>query len=149
LKDNGQNIKIKEENIRLLIREAMHAREMAYAPYSGYLVGAAVFVPSGRIYTGCNVENASYGLSICAERNAIHKAVSEGQRHIDAIAITGAPIGKEPSEADTMAYPCGACRQVIAEFPPGEGETLVIVAKSEEDYEVYTISELLPKTFHV
>ena len=138
-----RDIPVKTDIIKLLIREASKARMNAYAPYSGYLVGAAVIVPSGNIFTGCNVENASYGLSNCAERTAIFKAVSEGQRHIDGIAIIGGPI-----EAVTdMAYPCGACRQVIAEF--SNEDTIVIIAKSEEEYEVYNISELLPHTFQL
>ena len=130
--------------IDILIKEAMKAREMAYAPYSHYLVGAALVVPSGKIYTGCNVENASYGLTNCAERTAIFKAVSEGQRHIDAIAIVGGTI----LETD-YAYPCGACRQVMAEFLPESGDISVIVAKSETDYKTFELSELLPNTFNI
>ena len=133
--------------ITLLIEEAMKARQMAYAPYSHYLVGAALVVPSGKIYTGCNVENASYGLANCAERTAIFKAVSEGQRHIDAIAITGAPL--DENEEGGYAYPCGACRQVMAEFLPESGDIDVIVARSAEDYKLLKLSELLPNTFSI
>ena len=154
---------MKKEFIRLLIQEASKARMMAYAPYSNYLVGAALVVPSGRIYTGCNVENASYGLTICAERNAIFSAISEGQRHIDAIAIVGGPlINKEEADGETLAfedieknpqndyaYPCGACRQVMAEFLPESGDIDVIVAKSVEDYKIIKLSELLPNTFTI
>ena len=132
---------MKTEIIELLIKEASKARMNAYAPYSGYLVGAAVIVPSGNIFTGCNIENASYGLSNCAERTAIFKAVSEGQRHIDGIAIIGGPI----EEVTDLAYPCGACRQVISEF--SHEDTIIIVAKNEDEYEVYKASELLPHTF--
>ena len=136
--------------INLLIKEALKAREMAYAPYSKYLVGAALVVPSGKIYTGCNVENASYGLTNCAERTAIFKAVSEGQRHIDAIAIVGGPlIDDDNLETDGYAYPCGACRQVMAEFRPESGDISVIVAKSETDYKIFRLSELLPQTFNI
>ena len=148
------NDKVRE----LLITEALKARKMAYAPYSNYLVGAALIVPSGNIYTGCNVENASYGLSNCAERTAVFKAVSEGQRHIDAIAITGCHLehltddnnlvaDNVDSENEDYAYPCGACRQVLAEFLPDSGDIDVIVAKSITDYKEYKLSELLPGTF--
>ncbi len=154
---------MKEEVIKLLIGEALKARTMAYAPYSNYLVGAALVVPSGRIYTGCNVENASYGLTNCAERTAIFKAVSEGQRHIDAIAIVGAPLDEgfeDAAELDSLdsdnkapndgyAYPCGACRQVLAEFLPESGDIDIIVAKNTKDYKIYKLSELLPMTFNM
>ena len=145
------------DNIKsLLITEALKARKMAYAPYSHYLVGAALIVPSGNIYTGCNIENASYGLTICAERTAIFKAVSEGQRHIDAIAITGCHLDhltddnnlvSDANDTDDYAYPCGACRQVLAEFLPNSGDIDVIVAKSTNDYKEFKLSELLPGTF--
>lgn len=145
------------DNIKsLLITEALKARKMAYAPYSHYLVGAALIVPSGNIYTGCNIENASYGLTICAERTAIFKAVSEGQRHIDAIAITGCHLDhltddnnlvSDADDTDDYAYPCGACRQVLVEFLPNSGDIDVIVAKSTNDYKEFKLSELLPGTF--
>ena len=136
--------------IKLLISEAGKARTMAYAPHSNYHVGAALVVPSGRIYTGCNVENASYGLTMCAERNAIFKAVSEGQRHVDAIAIVGGPVKETRSgfkNETEYAYPCGACRQVLAEFLPERGDIDVIIAKDLEDYKIVKLSELLPYTF--
>ena len=139
--------------INVLIEEAFKARTMAYAPYSKYMVGAALIVPSGKIYTGCNVENASYGLSNCAERTAVFKAVSEGQRHIDAIAIVGGTletldstvIGKE----EEYAYPCGACRQVLSEFLPESGDMAVIVARSATDYKELRLSELLTYSFRL
>ena len=154
--------------IKLLISEAAKARMMAYAPYSNYLVGAALIVPSGNIFTGCNVENASYGLTNCAERTAVFKAVSEGQRHIDAIAIIGGPLvesdsqnvrindelqgdgidGDKTQEAD-YPYPCGACRQVLSEFLPESGDIDVIVARSEDDYKMFKLSELLPHSFNL
>ena len=147
---------MKDEVRKLLIDEAIKARNMAYAPYSKYLVGAALVVPSGRVYTGCNIENASYGLTICAERTAIFKAVSEGQRHIDAIAIVGAPLFEDDSSDEggskgenDYAFPCGACRQVLAEFLPESGDIDVIVAKSQDDYRVFKLSELLPHTFSI
>ena len=144
---------MKQEIIKLLIEEAAKARNMAYAPYSKYLVGAALVVPSGRIYTGCNVENASYGLTNCAERTAIFKAVSEGQRHIDAIAIVGGPLIPEETEgafkpSGEYAFPCGACRQVLSEFLPESGDIYIIVANGVDDYKVFTLSELIPYTFN-
>ena len=143
---------LSEKVIHLLIEEAEKARNMAYAPYSKYLVGAALVVPSGKIYTGCNVENASYGLTNCAERTAVFKAVSEGQRHIDAIAIVGGPLIPEETEgafkpSGEYAFPCGACRQVLSEFLPESGDIDIIVANGVDDYKVFTLSELIPYTF--
>ena len=143
---------LSEKVIHLLIEEAEKARNMAYAPYSKYLVGAALVVPSGKIYTGCNVENASYGLTNCAERTAVYKAVSEGQRHIDAIAIVGGPLIPEETEGafkpfGEYAFPCGACRQVLSEFLPESGDIYIIVANGVDDYKVFALSELIPYTF--
>ncbi|MCR4845395.1 MAG: cytidine deaminase [Eubacterium sp.] len=143
---------LSEKVIHLLIEEAEKTRNMAYAPYSKYLVGAALVVPSGKIYTGCNVENASYGLTNCAERTAIYKAVSEGQRHIDAIAIVGGPLIPEETEgvfkpSGEYAFPCGACRQVLSEFLPESGDIYIIVANGVDDYKVFALSELIPYTF--
>jgi cytidine deaminase len=118
-----------------LIAKAMEAREKAHAPYSHFAVGAALLAKSGRVYTGCNVENASYGLSICAERVAVFKAVSEGERDFEAIAVV----------TDKGVTPCGACRQVLMEF----GEDIqVIVADETGGYRVFTLQELLPEAFN-
>ena len=134
------------EQVReLLITEAIKARGMAYAKYSKYLVGAALIVPSGRIYTGCNVENASFGLSNCAERTAIFKAVSDGQRHIDAIAIVGGSL--DGGLTGNYSYPCGACRQVMSEFLPESRDIEIIVANSVTDYQLLKFSDLMPYTF--
>ena len=117
-----------------LIAKAMEAREKAHAPYSRFAVGAALLSKSGCIYTGCNVENASYGLSICAERTAVFKAVSEGERDFEAIAVV----------TEKGVTPCGACRQVLMEF----GEDIqVIVANGAGEYRVFTLQELLPEAF--
>jgi len=117
-----------------LIAKAMEAREKAHVPYSHFAVGAALLARSGRIYTGCNVENASYGLSICAERTAVFKAVSEGERDFEAIAVV----------TEKGVTPCGACRQVLLEF----GEDIqVIVANGAGEYRVFTLQELLPQAF--
>lgn len=131
---------------KILISKAMEARKGAYAPYSKYLVGAALLTDNMTVYTGCNIENASYGATNCAERTAIFKAVSEGERNFNAIAIVGAPAD---SEMDTVfseyAFPCGMCRQVIQEFC--KPDFTIIVAKSLEDYKVFTLKELLPYGF--
>ena len=132
-----QDIPVKE-----LICSALEARKKAYAPYSGYMVGAAVLTNELRIYTGCNIENASYTPTICAERTAIAKAVSEGWRKLKAIAVVGSEQGDMVSQ---YAFPCGVCRQVIREFA-GE-QFIVIVAKSESDYKIYRFCELLPESF--
>ncbi len=125
-----------------LIRRAFQARELSYAPYSGYAVGAALLTSEGKIYFGCNIENAAYGPTNCAERTAFFKAVSEGERHFKAIAIVGGPNGKVPAE---YAYPCGVCRQVMSEFCDRDFQ--VILAKTETEYEIYSLEELLPKRF--
>lgn len=125
-----------------LIRKAMEARNFAYAPYSEYAVGAALLTKTGKIYTGCNVESASFGATNCAERTAIFKAVSEGEREFTAIAIVGGKASQTPTD---YAYPCGMCRQVMQEFC--EADFLVIVAKTEEDYREHTLVELLPYGF--
>ena len=125
-----------------LIRLALKARENSYCPYSSYAVGAAVECEDGTIYSGCNIENASYGATVCAERTAIFKAVSEGKKEIKAIAIAGGKRGEKP---DGYAFPCGMCRQVLNEFAMGDAP--VIVAKSQEDYKEYALKDLLPEAF--
>lgn len=133
---------MQEEAKRELIKAALAARERAYSPYSGYAVGASVLTAQGNIYTGCNVENASYGATNCAERTAVFKAVSEGEQKCRAVAIAGGRVGSAPAD---YAYPCGICRQVMREF--GGEELLVLVAKSEEDYREYALRDLLPCGF--
>ena len=118
-----------------LVRAAAQARRNAYAPYSRFRVGAAVLTQDGSVFTGANVENASYGLSHCAERVAIHKAVSEGHRTITTVAVV--VVGDEP------AMPCGACRQVMAEF----GVHRVIVATPSAVRRVRTLKQLLAEPF--
>lgn len=125
-----------------LIRQALAAREKAYTPYSHFKVGAALLGKSGRVYTGCNVENAAYTPSNCAERTALFKAVSEGEREFDAIAIVGSMEGKQNT---LVTGPCGVCRQALYEFG-GDG-LLVIMAKSPDDYVERTLGELLPFGF--
>lgn len=131
-------------NKQELIRKAINARKAAYAPYSGYLVGAALYADVENVICGCNVENASYGLCNCAERTAVFKAVSEGRHVFKAIAIVGGL--RDSDELKDYAYPCGACRQVLREFCNPK-EFTVIVARSEDDYKEYTLDELLPESF--
>ena len=133
---------IKEDTIKQLINEALNARNYAYAPYSQFMVGAALITEDDSVYTGCNVENASYGATNCAERTAIFKAVSEGERVIKAIAIVG---GVKDGDM-TYAYPCGVCRQVLREFS-NPCDLVIIVAKNQDDYKTYLLEELLPESF--
>lgn len=129
-------------SITELIKSALDARNFSYVPYSGYAVGAALLGENGKVYSGCNIENAAYGPTNCAERTAFFKAVSEGERCFDAIAICGGKKGEMPV---TYAYPCGVCRQVMKEFCRDDFQ--IIVAKSVEEYEIYTLAELLPHGF--
>lgn len=119
---------------------AIDAMKMAYAPYSDYQVGAALMCADGTVYTGCNIENASYGATNCAERTAFFKAVSEGQREFLAIAICG---GRDGQITDVFP-PCGICRQVMREFCKDDFEVRLIKADGEE---IYRLEELLPVSF--
>ncbi len=123
-----------ERVIRDLIDRAAVAREKAYTPYSRFAVGAALRSADGAVYVGCNVENASYGLTICAERNAVAHAAAQGARKFTAIAVV----------TENGVTPCGACRQVLAEFSP---DMTVIVADTSGDYRLYTLDMLLPDAF--
>jgi cytidine deaminase len=117
-----------------LVSLAAEARKKAHAPYSNFAVGAALLAKSGRVYTGCNVENASYGLSVCAERVAVFKAVSEGEQEFEAIAVV----------TENGVAPCGACRQVLVEF----GDDIqVIVADTAGQRRVFALTDLLPEGF--
>ena len=121
---------------KLLIKIAMEAREKSYSPYSKFKVGAAVYTKSGKIFTGCNIESASYTPTICAERVAISKSISEGYKDIEKIAVVGSD--------KKISFPCGVCRQLIREFGK---DIKVICAKSIDSYEVHTLEELLPNSF--
>ena len=130
---------------KLLIEKAKEAMKNAYVPYSKFKVGAAIVCKDGSVYTGCNIENATYGATICAERTAIFKAVSEGQKEFSAIAIVGGKNGAKEDEAEYCA-PCGVCRQVMMEFC--DPKTFkVYLAKTEDDYIEYTLEEILPLGF--
>lgn len=126
-----------------MIKMALEARKNSYSPYSHFQVGACLLTKEGRLYTGCNIENAAYGPTNCVERTAFFKAVSEGERDFAGIAIVG---DKEGTVVDNYAFPCGVCRQVMTEFT--DPETFVIlVAKSEKDYLETTLAALLPNAF--
>ena len=125
---------MKEWSREELIAQAMQARERAYVPYSNYKVGAALLGKSGRVYTGCNVENAVYPLCTCAERTAVVKAVSEGEREFVALAVV----------TENGGSPCGSCRQTLREFG---ADILVLIADVTGDYRETTIAELLPDSF--
>lgn len=127
-------------DFKSLMVQAQQAREKAYTPYSHFRVGAALLTKSGKVYTGCNIENAAYTPTNCAERTAIFKAVSEGERDFEAIAIVG---GREGETAEFCA-PCGVCRQVIAEFCD---KNFKIVLGNAERFRVYTLDTLLPFAF--
>lgn len=123
-----------------LMSLAAKARKNAYAPYSNFYVGAALLAKSGKIYLGCNIENSSFPATICAERVAISKAVSEGERDFEAIAI----IGGKSNENGKFAAPCGVCRQVITEFCD---ESFKIILGNENECKEYSLSEIMPYAF--
>lgn len=127
--------------IEKLIKKAIEMLNFSYAPYSNFHVGAALLTSEGEIYTGCNIENAAYGPSNCAERTAIFKAVSEGKKEFEAIAIVGGKNGK----IENFCPPCGVCRQVLAEFCKKDFE--IVLAKSTNEYKIMTLEQLLPESF--
>ena len=129
------------EKEELMLR-AMEARHMAYAPYTGFAVGAALLCRDGQVYTGCNIENAALTATNCAERTAFFKAVSEGERSFTRIAV----VGNYPGKPGDYCAPCGVCRQVMREFC--DPETFeIIIARGPEDYKSFLLKELLPESF--
>ena len=124
-------------DIKKLIEIALEYRERAYCPYSNFKVGAAVLFSSGKIYGGCNIENASFGATNCAERTAIFSGVSQGEKKIAAIAVVG--------DLNSYTYPCGICRQVMVEF--SDKDTKIIIGKNKEDYIVKSLEEIIPGAF--
>ena len=126
-----------------LLDKAFEALKNSYAPYSNFNVGAALLASSGKIYLGCNIENASFSATNCAERTAFFKAVSEGEREFEAIAIVGGENGKVTG----FTPPCGICLQVMSEFC--DGDFKVILGKSNGETEVFTLDRLLPKRFNL
>ena len=133
---------IKDDVRRNLAKKALEMRKMAYTPYSHFKVGAALLCEDGSVYTGCNIENAAFTPGNCADRTAIFKAVSEGKRKFRAIAIAG---GKEHGSEPDYCPPCGVCRQVMREFCEDSFE--IILARSETDYRITSLGELLPESF--
>ena len=133
--------KLEQGQIQELIREAIRMMDHSYAPYSHFHVGAALLAKNGMVYGGCNIENAGYTPSNCAERTAFFKAVSEGKRDFVKIAIVGGKRGEMTAPA-----PCGVCLQVMSEFCKAD-EFEIVMAKSEEDYSSKRLSELLPSSF--
>ena len=129
------------ETISMLIEKANDARAKSYCPYSGFAVGAALLCADGTIYTGANVENASYSPTICAERVAFFQAVHAGHRDFTAIAIVG---GKKGEDIDSLCTPCGVCRQVMSEFCKGDFKILLSDGK---DTKVFTLDDMLPHRF--
>ena len=128
-------------NEKDLCKKAIEAAKNSYAPYSGYNVGAALLTKEGNIYLGANIENAAYPATVCAERTAIFKAVSEGERDFSMLAVVGVKDGVVMGDS----YPCGVCRQVMSEFCKKDFPVLIV--KSEEEYEKYTLADLLPFSF--
>jgi cytidine deaminase len=121
---------------KLLIKIALEAREKSYSPYSKFKVGAAVYTTSGKVFTGCNIESAAYSPTICAERVAVSKCISEGYHDIEKIAVVGSD--------KSISFPCGVCRQFILEFGR---DIKIICAKNIDTYKTYTIGELTPNSF--
>ena len=126
-----------------LIELALEARKMAYTPYSSFNVGAALLTKSGKIYTGCNIENAGFTASNCAERTAFFKAVSDGEREFEAIAIVG---GSKHAQELSYCAPCGVCRQVMMEFCVPDSFK-IILGRTPDEYLEYTLKELMPMGF--
>ena len=132
---------MEKAEIQSLIRDAFEAQKFAYVPYSRFHVGAALLGKNGMVYKGCNIENAALSPGLCAERVAMAKAISAGERHFTAIAICGGPLDA-PAVPEELFYPCGVCRQMLAEFC--SGEMIVICASDEQHYQQLTLAELLP-----
>lgn len=129
--------------VKELIQLAIQAMDRAYTPYSHFKVGAALLTKSGKVYTGCNIENAAFSPTICAERTAVFKAVSEGETKFEAIAVVGGLNG-ELKETGDFTGPCGVCRQVLMEFAP---DITIISANSLDEYFINSLRDLLPKGF--
>ena len=134
-------MELQTTQIQDLITKAIKMLEFSYVPYSHFHVGAALLTKSGKIYTGCNIENASYGPSNCAERTAIFKAVSESEKEFEAIAVVGGSEGK----IEDFCPPCGVCRQVMAEFC--DKDFKIILSNGKKEVKTFTLSDLLPESF--
>jgi len=128
-----------------LAKLAIQARNNSYSPYSNFMVGAALLATSGKVYEGCNIENASYTPTVCAERTAFFKAVSEGEKNFVAIAVAGWHKEESPKNATTVAFPCGVCRQVMREFC--EPLFKIFVVDKNGAFAEYTLEEIFPHSF--
>ena len=135
--DNFKDFVMDVKEITKLLDEAIKARVNSHSPYSKFKVGAALQTKAGKIYRGCNIENASFGLTICAERTAIFKAISEGESHFKAIAVV--------ADVEGVITPCGACRQIIYEFCP---DVNVIVGNIKGKYKVLSVTDIYPHPFN-
>lgn len=124
-------------NEKELLKLASEARKNSYSPYSKFRVGAALLTKSGKIYTGCNIENATYGATCCAERTAIYKAISEGEKEFEAIAVQG--------DNDGLTFPCGICRQVMSEFSPN---IQIVLGDNDGNIKRFELEQLLPHAFY-
>ena len=140
---NIKDTNLSENTIKELVASAIDARTFSYAPYSNFNTGAALLTKDNKIYKGCNIENAAYSPTNCAERTAFFKAVSEGHKEFKAIAVVGGSTNKG---IEDYCPPCGVCRQVMLEFCDPD-TFYIILAKSENDYIIYTLSELMPVHF--
>ncbi|MFI3230613.1 MAG: cytidine deaminase [bacterium] len=137
------NINNTSNTIKNLIECAFNAQKLSYSPYSNFQVGASLLCSDGSIFNGCNIENIAYSPTNCAERTAFFNAISQGNKSFSCIAIVGSPKGRAPTD---YCYPCGVCRQVMAEFCTSDFK--VIVAKSVDDYIIYSLSDFLPLSFN-
>lgn len=138
-----KNINLEEKTIHTLVKEAMNARNFSYSPYSNFSTGAALLTKDDKIYTGCNIENAAFSPTNCAERTAFFKAISEGNREFKAICVVGGITNKNITD---YCPPCGVCRQVMLEFCD-ENSFYIILAKSENEIKIYTLSQMIPINF--
>ena len=134
------------DHTKILIKEALKARKNAYTPYSNFNVGAALLTFDDKIYSGFNIENAAYSVCNCAERTALFRAVFDGYREFKAIAVVGAKNEEKGEALSQYAPPCGMCRQALREFC-NPNEFKVILAKSEDEFKIFTLSDLLPESF--
>ena len=143
----GDSILVGYEKMKNLIAKALEVRKNAYAPYSNFYVGAVLLAASGKVYAGTNVENSSYPVGLCAERNAFAQAASNGERKFEILVIAGGKSEENPDNLKNYCFPCGMCRQFISEFCTSD--LTIVLAKSTDDYRVYKMPELLPLAFDV
>lgn len=143
--ETGDSILVGYGKVKNLIAKTLEIRKNAYAPYSDFYVGAVLLTKSGKIYTGTNVENSSYPVGLCAERNVFSHAVSDGEREFELLVIAGGRADENPYNLKNYCSPCGMCRQFMNEFCPSD--FMIIIAKSTDEYRACTMSELLPVSF--